>query len=422
VRARRQNRGDPKETRLRYLFVHQNFPGQFRHAARALADDPANEVVGVGEVRNLKGRPPLHPRIKVIGYELKVGAGAQTHAYLRDFEGHVRRGQEVARLLLQLRDKAGFRPDVVVSHPGWGESLFLRDVFPDARHVQYSEYYYRATGADVGFDPEFPSSMNEHLRVRIKNSTQLQSLVSADAGLSPTAWQQGRYPPELGAKIRVIHDGIDTAVAKPEPAAWIEVQGQRLAAGDEVVTYVARNLEPYRGFHVFMRMLEKLQALRPQARVLVVGGDEVSYGRPPEAGGTWRQHFTKQLEGRVDFSKVFFLGKVPYADFLKILQVSAAHVYLTYPFVLSWSMLEAMAAGGVLVGSRTAPVEEVIEDGRNGLLVDFFDVEAMAQRVADVLARPADYQGLREQARRTVLERYDLATVCLPRTLEFLRG
>jgi glycosyltransferase involved in cell wall biosynthesis len=358
----------------------------------------------------------------VAGYALKTGAGTQTHAYVRDFEGHVRRGQDVVRLLLQLRDGAGFRPDVVVSHPGWGESLFLRDVFPHARHIQYSEYYYHAVGADVGFDPEFPTSLNDQLRVRIKNSTQLQSLVSADAGLSPTAWQQGRYPPELRGKIRVIHDGIDTAMAKPDPQAWIEVGGQRFAAGEEVVTYVARNLEPYRGFHVFMRMLEQLQALRPQARFIVVGGDEVSYGRPPEGNGSWREHYRRELDGRVDFGKVFFPGKVPYADFLKILQVSAAHVYLTYPFVLSWSMLEAMAAGCLLVGSRTTPVEEVIEDGRNGLLVDFFDTAAMAQRVADVLARPADYHAMREQARRTVLERYDLATVCLPRTLDFLRG
>jgi glycosyltransferase involved in cell wall biosynthesis len=417
-----QNRGIPRRPALRYLFVHQNFPGQFRHVARALADDPANEVIGIGDLRNLKGRPQLHPRVKVAGYELKTGGSPQTHPYLRDFEGHVRRGQELVRLLLPLRDKAGFRPDVVVSHPGWGESLFLRDLFPDARHVQYCEYYYHATGADVGFDAEFPTSLNDQLRVRIKNSTQLQSLVSADAGLSPTAWQQGRYPPELRAKIRAIHDGIDTGVARPDPAATLEIEGQRFSAGEEIVTYVARNLEPYRGFHVFMRMLEKLQALRPQARVIVVGGDDVSYGRPPDDKETWRQHFIRQLQGRVDFGKVSFLGKVPYAQFLKILQVSAAHVYLTYPFVLSWSMLEAMAAGCVLVGSRTAPVEEVIEDGRNGLLVDFFDTAAMAQRIADVLARPADYQPLRVQARQTVLERYDLATVCLPRTLDFLRG
>ena len=422
TRCCRHNAATPRRPVLRYLFVHQNFPGQFRHAARALADDGANEVVGVGDVRNLKGRPQLHPRVKVAGYELKAEGSPQTHPYLRDYEGHVRRGQEVARLLLALRDKAGFRPDVVVSHPGWGESLFLRDVFPDARNIQYCEYYYHAKGADVNFDQEYPSDLNDQLRVRIKNSTQLQSIVTADAGLSPTAWQQGRYPPELRAKIQVIHDGIDTAVARPDPAASIELQGQRFAAGDEVVTYVARNLEPYRGFHIFMRALEKLQALRPQARVVIVGGDDVSYGRRLDGNTTWRQHFVKEMDGRVDFGKVFFVGKLPYADYLKVLQVSAAHVYLTYPFVLSWSMLEAMSAGCVLVGSRTAPVEEVLEDGVNGLLVDFFDPEAIAQQVAAVLGDPEGHRPLREQARRTVLERFDLATVCLPRTLDFLRG
>jgi glycosyltransferase involved in cell wall biosynthesis len=358
----------------------------------------------------------------VAGYALQSAGGSQTHAYLRDFEAHVRRGQEVVRLALSLRDKARFQPDVVVSHPGWGESLFLRDVFPAARHIQYCEFYYHATGADVGFDPEFPASLNDQLRVRIKNSTQLQSVVAADAGLSPTEWQQGRYPAELRGKISVIHDGIDTAVARPDPGAFVELQGQRFAAGDEVVTYVARNLEPYRGFHVLMRSLEKLQAMRPRARVIVVGGDEVSYGRAPEGKESWRQHYTRELEGRVDFSRVSFVGKVPYAEYLKILQVSAAHVYLTYPFVLSWSMLEAMAAGCVLVGSRTPPVEEVLEDGRNGLLFDFFDSAAIAERVADVLAHPAEYQRLRTQARQTVLDRYDLATVCLPRTLALLRG
>jgi glycosyltransferase involved in cell wall biosynthesis len=373
-------------------------------------------------VRNLKGRPSLHPRLRVLGYQVKAEGGAQTHPYLRDFESHVRRGQEVVRLALSLRDKAKFQPDVVVSHPGWGESLFLRDVYPHARHLQYCEYYYHATGADVGFDPEFPSNLNDQLRVRIKNSTQLQSLVAADAGLSPTAWQQGRYPPELRAKIRVVHDGIDTATVKPDPQAFIEIQGQRLAAGDEVVTYVARNLEPYRGFHVFMRSLERLQALRPGARVVIVGGDDVSYGRRLAENVTWREHCIKEMQGRVDFGKVFFVGKLSYADYLKVLQVSAAHVYLTYPFVLSWSMLEAMAAGCLVVGSHTAPVEEVIEDGRNGLLVDFFDAPAIAERVADVLARPQAFGALREAARQTVLERYDLATVCLPRTLDCIRG
>lgn len=408
---------------MRYLFVHQNFPGQFRHVARALAEEPGNEVVGVGEAVNMKGRPPLHPRVRLAGYGVEVPANAGTcHPYLRDYEAHIRRGQAAVRLLLHLRDRAGLAPDVVAAHPGWGEALFLRDLFPQARHVQYCEYYYHAQGGDVGFDPEFPTSLDLQLRVRIRNSTQLQSLVAADAAVAPTQWQKSRYPAELRSKIDVCHDGIDTAAVAPDAAAAVEIAGQRYRAGEEIVTYVARNLEPYRGFHVFMRMLPALQALRPAARFIVVGGDEVSYGRPLEGGLTYRQQYTKELEGRVDFSRVLFAGKLPYADYLKVLQVSAAHVYLTYPFVLSWSMLEAMAAGCLLVASRTAPVEEVVEDGRNGLLADFFDGEALARRIAQVLAAPRDFAAVRAAARQTVVDRYDLRTRCLPRMLELIRG
>jgi glycosyltransferase involved in cell wall biosynthesis len=372
---------------MRTLFVHQNFPGQFRHVARALADDPANQVIGIGDARNLKGRPPLHPGIRVLSYRPHGQSSKETHHYVRDFEGHIRRGQAVVRLLLGLKEE-GWRPDVIVAHPGWGEGLFLRDVFPDARHIQYFEYYYNGKGGDIGFDPEFPATLDDELRVRIKNSTQLQSLVAIDHGISPTQWQKSRYPEALQQKIEVIHEGIETGIVKPDSGAVIEIGGQRFHAGGEFLTYVARNLEPYRGFHTFMRALPKLQALRPNARVIIVGGDDVSYGKRLPDGKTYRQLYCEQLKDRIDWSKIHFLGKLPYADYLKVLQISAAHVYLTYPFVLSWSMLEAMAAGCLLVASATTPVEEVIADGRNGLLVDFFDPERLGKTLAGVLAEP----------------------------------
>ena len=405
---------------MRFLFIHQNFPGQFRHVAKALADDPANEVIGIGEVTNLKGRPSLHPRIRVLTYQPHGHSHKETHHYLRDFEGHVRRGQSIVRLLLKLRDEECFQPDVVVAHPGWGEGLFLKDIFPNAKITQYFEYYYQGTGGDVGFDPEFPSTLDDQLRVRIKNSTQLHSLIGCDQGISPTIWQQSRYPAELRNKIEVIHEGIDIEIVKPDSGAWVEINGQRLQAGDEIVTYVARNLEPYRGFHTFMRSLPKLQALRPNAKVIIVGGDEVSYGKRLPEGQTYRQRYCAEVLDQVDWSRIFFVGKLPYADYLKVLQISAAHIYLTYPFVLSWSMLESMAAGCLLVASDTAPVKEVIEDGQNGLLVDFFDHDRLANKVAEVLANPEIYQSLRNNARKTIVEQYDLKTLCLPKMLDKL--
>ena len=404
---------------MRFLFIHQNFPGQFRYVVKILADDPTHEVVGVGDFANLTG-PALHPRVRVLGYKPHGHGHSDTHHYLRDYEGHIRRGQSVVRLLLKLRDKDGFHPDVVIAHPGWGEGLFLRDVFPKARIIQYFEYYYQSTVGDVGFDPEFPSTLDDQLRVRIKNSTQLQSLVACDQGISPTKWQQSRYPTELQSKIDVIHDGIDTTAVYPDAGAWVEINGQRLQAGDEIVTYVARNLEPYRGFHSFVRSLPRLQTLRPNAKVIIVGGDEVSYGQRLPEGETYRQRYCAEIQGQVDWSKVFFVGKLSYADYLKVLQVSATHVYLTYPFVLSWSMLESMAAGCLVIASDVAPVREVIEDGRNGLLIDFFDVLQLANQIALALANPDRYNPLREHARQTIVNHYDLKTHCLPRLLEIL--
>ena len=405
---------------MRVLFIHQNFPGQFRHVARAMAD-AGHTVVGLGDAANLKASQPLHPSVKVLGYRPHGGGQTRTHHYVRDFEGAVRRGQSVVRAAQELRQK-GFVPDLVVAHPGWGEALFLRDVFPEARHIYYCEFFYSGYDADVGFDPEFGATLDDRLKVRVKNASQLISLVAMDSGISPTQWQKSRYPDEFQSRIEVLHEGIDTLAIKPNPTAEFRVGQQRFRPGDEVVTFVSRNLEPYRGIHVFLRALPALQRLRPNARVVLVGGDAVSYGRRLPEGQSYRDIYCKELEGKVDWSRVHFVGKLPYLEYLKVLQVSAVHVYLTYPFVLSWSLLEAMAAGCAIVASATPPVEEVITDGMNGRLVDFFDVESVAKTVARMLAATDRNRELRAAARSSVEERYDLRRVCLPAQLRFLYG
>lgn len=407
---------------MRFLFIHQNFPGQFLHVARALADNPAHEVIGIGEAANIQGRPALHPRVRVLGYPFKDSTSKETHRYIRDFEIHIRRAQALTQMLTQLRDSEGFVPDVILAHTGWGEGLFLREVFPGARILNYCEYYYQGQGGDMGFDREFPQGPDAQFRIRIKNSTQIHSLLAADGGISPTRWQQSLYPAEFRPRINIIHEGIDTALAAPDPQAWLEIRGQRFQVGDETVTYVARNLEPYRGFHTFMRSLSRLQALRPQARVIIVGGNDVSYGQRLPPGQSYRKRYCSEVQNQVDWSRVFFVGKLPYKDYLRVLQVSAAHVYLTYPFVLSWSMLEAMSVGCLLIGSRTAPVQEVIEDGQNGLLTDFFDPQALADTIAQALAQGPALAPLRQAARQTIVERYDLTTRCLPEMLALLEA
>jgi glycosyltransferase involved in cell wall biosynthesis len=276
-------------------------------------------------------------------------------------------------------------------------------VFPRARIVLYCEFFYRAHGADLGFDPEFPATSEKRLRVRVMNAPLLMSLDAADAGVAPTRWQQRQFPPAFASRINVIHEGIDTTRVAPG--------GQR---EEELVTYVSRNLEPYRGFHSFMRAIPEIQRRRPKARIVIVGGDDVSYSPRLPAGDTYRARLLKELEGRIDLSRVQFRGRIPYDEYLALLRASSVHVYLTYPFVLSWSLLEAMACGCLVVASRTAPVEEAIRDGENGLLSDFFSPAAIAARVDEALGRSRELEPLRAAARETVVSRYDLARVCLP--------
>jgi glycosyltransferase involved in cell wall biosynthesis len=384
---------------MRLLFVHQNFPGQYPHLAAHYAALPGHEVVAVGEKRNVRARAQI-PGVKLLGYEMAGDAHAA--AFEASFLRAVQRGRTVAAGVAQLR-RSGFRPDVVFAHIGWGEALFLKDIFPEATLLLYCEFFYRARGADMGFDPEFPASASSIARLRVMNAPLLMALDAADFGVTPTHWQQQQFPPAYKERIAVAHDGIDTDIAAPGGGAH-----------EELITYVARNLEPYRGFHVFMRAIPEIQRRRPTARIVIVGGDEVSYSQRLPPGETYRQRLLRELDGRIDLSRVHFTGRIPYHEYLELLRRSAVHVYLTYPFVLSWSLLEAMACGCLVVASRTPPVQEVIADGVNGLLTDFFSTEALAARIDEALARQDDFKALREAARRTVLERYDLKRVCLP--------
>jgi glycosyltransferase involved in cell wall biosynthesis len=387
---------------VQILFVHQNFPGQYRHLAAHYAAQPGNRVVAVGERQNILRQPRLQG-VETLGYEVQF----ENHD---PFEASVRRaihrGKRVAAGAAQLR-RQGFRPDVICAHIGWGEALFLKDIFPDARILLYCEFFYRARGGDMNFDPEFPANAEKLLRLRVMNAPLLMSLDAADWGMVPTKWQQKQFSPAQAQRMSVIHDGIDTDAVTPSASS----------SDEELVTYVARNLEPYRGFHTFMRAIPEIQKRRPNARIVIVGGDDVSYSPRLPDGETYRARLLREIEGKADLSRVQFLGKIPYKAYLNVLRRSAVHVYLTYPFVLSWSLLESMAAGCLVVGSRTPPVEEVIRDGENGLLVDFFSPEQIASSVAHALEHRKELQPLRERARGTVIERYDLKRVCLPAQL-----
>ena len=406
---------------MKLLLVHQNFPGQYKHLAARFGADPGVQVVAIGEQDNLSKRPDI-PGVQRLAYRVAREVGKEIHPYLRNIEAAVLRGQAVARIAMQLRAK-GFVPDLICAHPAWGEALYLREIFPDSRILAFFEFYYLSQGADMGFDPEFPATLDDHLRIRTWNMVQQSSFFSADAGITPTRWQASVYPAEFQAKMNIIHDGIDTDTLRPKPDARFPLQdGRFLTRSDEVISFISRGLEPYRGFHIFMRALPDLMRRRPNAQIVIVGGDTPSYGRRPKDAANWREYLLREIGDQIDPNRLHFVGKIPYPAFVSLLQIARAHVYLSYPFVLSWSMLEAMAAGAPVIASRTPPVTEFIRHETNGLLFDFFDRQALVEAVCRVLDDADLSQALTRSARQTIVEGYDLERVCLPAQIKLMHA
>ncbi|SDY16648.1 glycosyltransferase [Citreimonas salinaria] len=397
------------------LLIHQNFPGQFKHLAPALAR--AGHRVTALTCR-VKEAQTWHG-VRILPYAIRGASTREIHPWLADFETKVLRGHSCHAAAAALKAQ-GYAPDVICAHHGWGESLFLKDVWPEARLGLYCELYHLSTPDFTTFDPEFPprDPATDALRLRLKNLNNRLHAEVMDAGLSPTHFQAGTYPDPVRERITVAHDGVDTGVVRPDPGARLPVTDTvTLTPDDEVVTFINRNLEPYRGYHVFMRALPEILRTRPRAHVVLIGAEGTSYGSAPPKGQTWKQIFLDEVRPRIpeaDMARVHFLGRVPYDRYLSMLQASSVHVYLTYPFVLSWSLLEAMAAECAILASDTAPVREAISDGETGVLTDFFDRETLVARLGELLDDPDRRARLGRAARQHVLKHYDLETVCLP--------
>ncbi|MCF8104311.1 MAG: glycosyltransferase [Desulfohalobiaceae bacterium] len=371
------------------LFIHQSFPGQFAYLAPVLAKD-GHQVVAL-----TLNKAPEVPGVKVLPYKLDRKTVHGLPYLLQEQDSKILRAEGVAKTCKEMRDK-GFFPDVVYVHPGWGEAMYVKTIWPETRLVVYGEWFYNTTGQEVDFDPEFGAlDFEEKLRLKLKNNVLLQALNDADTVISPTKWQKSRFPDWVDEKIKVIHDGLHTEVLKPNPKQTLKLQEKNLTFSrkDSVITFAARYLEPVRGFHQFMRSLPEVLNNRPEAHVLIMGkdtGDTPSgYGRTNPSGQTWRRALLDELGDRLDADRVHFLGFQSHQAYLAALQISTCHVYLTYPFVLSWSFLEAGFLGLPIVAADTAPVRE-FEHLQGLYFCDFHDTEDISRKILHVLeTRPA---------------------------------
>lgn len=398
---------------MKFLFSHRNFPAQFRHILFELSKNPENEIVFITGTKNdlqIEG-------VKKFEYVLKREVSADTHRYVRQYEEALNHGIAAAEVAIKLKN-SGFVPDVIYAH-SWGSSMFFKDIFPETPLLLYCEWYYNSRNSDVDFVNKNPSEDTMAL-TRARNAQLLIDVTSCDKGITPTNWQKSQYPKEFQDKITVLHDGIDTDYFIPDENAIFKIPDcdLELSKKDKVITYATRGMEPYRGFPQFMIMVDKLLKKRNDFHVVIAGEDRVCYGTKL-ANTTYKKLMLEKLD--IDLTRVHFVGPLPYKDYKKLLQVSSVHVYLTFPFVLSWSMLEAMSMECCVVASKTTPVEEVIKDEYNGLFVDFFNTDELLNKVEFVLDNQEKVTDIKRNARKTIIEKYDLK-ILLQKHIDILKS
>ena len=396
---------------MKLLFVHQNMPGQYRELIQWLAAQGCHEIVFLTQ----RQKAPKFAGVNTVIYKTHHTAKEDAYALSRTWENAAGNGFAAAVALRKIVDD-GFVPDIVIGHVGWGEMTFFREVLPDTPMIGFFEYYYSVHGGPVGFDPESPVSEHAPYIMHGHNVVPQVNLNVVDRGHSPTYWQRNRFPESFHDKIYVCHDGIRTDKLTPNKKAQVNLGriGRPLTVKDEVVTFMSRNLETTRGYHQFMRAVPHIQKARPNARILVIGGNDTSYGGKNTHPGGLRGQMEQEVGHLIDWDRLHFLGQVPYENYQSIIQISSCHLYLSMPFVLSWSLLESMSMGATVVASDVAPVKEAVTHGETGLLVDFFDPEAIAAQVVEVLEKPRSFSHIGPAARQHVIDTYDFETVCLP--------
>ncbi len=400
---------------MKILFIHQNFPAQYRRLIPALLKR-GDSLVAISQQKTgtIEG-------VVNLNYSLQRGNLPQQHPWLISVESAVLRAEAVAKRCQQLKNK-GYTPDVILIHTGWGEALFIKDIWSDVKVIGFFEYFYPTEKKIANFDPEFPIAQDTLFQFRMKNSLLLSSLESCDIGVTSTQWQHSLFPQAYKNKIVVLHEGINTKIAKPNKKVRLHLANIKkiFSKKTPIITFVSRNLEPARGYHRFIRALPIIQKYYPNVHIIIVGGEGNSYSKELKQEKSYKQLFLNEVKDKLDMSKIHFLGKVSYTSYINILQISTVHVYLSYPFFISWSLLEAMSISCRIVAANTKPIKEVLQNKKSGLLVDFFSTEELVSQVINILHKPEKYRLMGREARKHILKKFDFETVILPQQLQLI--
>ena len=417
---------------MNILFIHRDFPGQFKYLIWALTKIPNCKIFFITEDKNIQIEG-----VEKITYTVAPKEYDSEDSFLKRYENILAHAQAATEKAKELKEK-GIIPDVIYGFNPWGLNLFMKDIFPNIPLISYCEWFYNSKGADIGFDGRTFSD-DAMGQMRLKNSHLLIDLYSSDICVSPTNWQKQQFPKEFHDKIKVIHDGVSADIFKPDNNAKFIIPDKNieltssvgslphhqevennlvLTTKDEVITYATRGMELYRGFPQFMEAVEKLLKKRPNAHIVIAGCDKAFYGTMLK-NETYKEHMLKKLN--LDMNRVHFVGILPSEQYLKLLQISSVHVYMTFPFILSWSFMEAMSTGCCIVASNTPPVTEIIKDNYNGLLVNFFDIGNLVKKIEYALDNKEKMEEIKNNARKTIIENYDIKIV-LPKQVDLINS
>lgn len=387
---------------LNILFIHPNFPGQFKALINSLVSHKNVRLAFITTRQDAEQRGVIIK--KYAAPERQVDG---VHKYLRTLNQDMNGAQEITKAAIELA-REGFVATAVVGHIGWAGLMFMREVFPDAKLIGYTEWYFKWQNSWEHFSGE-KLNMDQKISTRMLNATSVLGIEALDACVTPTHWQRSVFPKMYQRNMHVIHEGIDTNTCEPQARRTLFVPGclKPLSPELKLVTYVSRAMEPARGFFTFMDAAARLAKLDPEVQFVIVGRPHAAYSGSTGDGPTYKEQAIEKYD--VDMSRMHFCGKLQYDDYLQVLKNSSVHVHFSMPYTLSWSALEAMACGCAMVGSSNAPVNEAIEHDVNGRLVNFFDAEGLVREVQDLLADRNEAERLGLAARETVLSRYESA-------------